>query len=66
MRIYQSYDEIAKELKRLDLERQIAYQELVSVKHDFEELTKPITWVSSLLKMGSKYGILLLVKKIFK
>jgi hypothetical protein len=66
MRIYQSYDEIEKELKLLDLQKKVAYEELVGVKRDLEEYTKPITWVSSLFKLGSKYGLLLLVKKMFK
>lgn len=66
MRVYNSYSEVEKDLKMLDLKRQIAYQELVSVKNDFEEMTKPITWLQSILRLSSKYGVLLLFKRLFK
>lgn len=66
MRVYNSYSEVEKDLKMLDLKRKIAYQELVSVKNDFEEMTKPITWLQSILRLSSKYGVLLLFKRLFK
>ena len=66
MKKYSNLKQINNDLKLLDLERKIAYEELVGVKNDFEELTKPLSWVSSFVKFGSKYGLLLLVKKMFK
>lgn len=66
MRIYNSYAEVEKDLKLLDLQRKIAYQELISVKNDFEEMTKPVAWLQSVFKISSKYGVLLLLKRLFK
>lgn len=66
MKVYQSFDEIDRELRKLSLERQIAYEELKSVKNDFEESIKPMSMIGGLLKFFSKYGALMLVKRFFK
>ena len=49
-----------------DLERQIALEELKGVKHDFEQKLKPINMIGGVLKFVSKYGLLMIFKKIFK
>jgi hypothetical protein len=66
MKIYNSFSEIEKDLKKLQLEKEIAIEELKIVKHDFEAYTKPIVWVNKALKYLSKYGVLLMIKKLFK
>lgn len=66
MSSYQSFDEIENELKKLNLEREIAFEELKIVKHDFEDILKPLNWVNSILKYTGKYSILLIIKKILK
>tara|TARA_R110002049_G_scaffold13089_2_gene57413 strand:+ start:8959 stop:9159 length:201 start_codon:yes stop_codon:yes gene_type:complete len=66
MKIYQSFDEIDRDLKQLSLEKEIALEELKIVKGDFEESLKPLTIVSSAAKFLSKYGALMFIKKIFK
>lgn len=66
MKKYQSFDEINKDLRQLSLERKIAFEELKIVKNDVEESLRPISILSTALKYVSKYGVLLLVKKIFK
>ncbi len=66
MKIYNSFSEIEKDLKKLQLEKEIAIEELKIVKHDFEAYTKPIVWVNKALKYLSKYGVLLMIKKMFK
>jgi hypothetical protein len=63
---YQSFDEIDKELKKLSLESQIALEELKGVKSDFEQTLRPISILTSVFNFVSKYGILLLIKKIFR
>lgn len=63
---YNSFKEIDRDLKQLSLERQIAFEELKGVKQDFENSIKPITILSTVFKFVSKYGVLLIVKKIFK
>lgn len=66
MKTYESFAEIERDLKQLSLEREIALEELKMVKNDFENSIKPISIISSAVKFLSKYGVLMLVKKIFK
>lgn len=66
MKTYQSFEEIERDLKQLSLERKIAVEELKIVKNDFEESIKPISILTSIFKFFSKYGVLMLIKKIFK
>ncbi|WP_334055765.1 DUF6327 family protein [Polaribacter sp. P097] len=66
MKSYQNFEQIEYDLKVLNLERQIAYQELKGVKQDFEETLKPMNILGGALKFLGKYGALLLVKKFFK
>lgn len=66
MKTYESFADIEKEVKKLALEKEIAFEELKIVKHDFEDVLKPINWLNSILKVASKYGFLMLFKKVFK
>lgn len=66
MKTYTSFAEIEKDLRKLELEREIAKEQLKIVKHNFEDFLKPVNWMTSVFKMISKYGILLLIKRIFK
>jgi hypothetical protein len=66
MRTYETFEEIDNDLKKLKLERDIAVEELKIVKHNFDEFLKPINWLTTVFRMASKYGFLLVIKKIFK
>lgn len=66
MRNYQSLEEIELDLKRLNLERQIAIEELKLTKYNLEEHLKPINLVGNFLKFASKYGLLIRIKRFFK
>ncbi|TMM32326.1 hypothetical protein FDT66_02340 [Polaribacter aestuariivivens] len=66
MKKYTNFSDIERDLKMLSLERQIALEELKIVKSDFVNQLKPLTMVGNFLKFASKYGLLILVKKIFK
>ncbi|PQJ80613.1 DUF6327 family protein [Polaribacter porphyrae] len=66
MKTYTSFIEIEKDLRKLELERDIAKEELKIVKHNFEDFLKPVNWVTTILKAISKYGVLLMIKRIFK
>lgn len=65
-KIYTSFNQIDKDLKKISLEQQIAVEELKLVKSDVESTLKPLSILSSVFTFVSKYGILLLIKKIFK
>ncbi|MGK0412921.1 MAG: hypothetical protein ACJA1B_001123 [Polaribacter sp.] len=66
MKIYQSFDEIERDLKKVSLEQQIAIEELKIVRSDVEHTLRPIRILSSVFTFASRYGILLLIKKVFK
>lgn len=66
MKAYESLKEIELDLRKLNLERQIAVEELKIVKHDFEDSFKPLNLFGSVVRFASKYGLLLLIKKMFK
>ncbi len=62
---YSSFEQIENDLKRLKLERDIAWEELKLVKNEYKEDLKPLNWVSSVIKLTSKYGLVVLLKKMF-
>lgn len=64
--MYQNFDEIEFDLQRLDLERQIAMEELKGLKQDVKEDLSPYNWLSTAISLVKKYGILYLIKKILK
>lgn len=66
MKIYKSFDEIDYDLKRLKLERQIAWEEIKGVKNDFQEDMRPLNWINTGLKAAGKYGLLVLLKKLVR
>lgn len=66
MKAYKSLKEIELDLKKLSLERQIAIEEIKLAKNEFENSFKPINLFGGFLRMASKYGLLILIKKIFK
>ncbi|MCX7550068.1 hypothetical protein [Xanthomarina sp. F2636L] len=66
MKQYQSFEDIETELKHLDLERKIAWEELKFLKNEFQEDLKPANWIQYALKSAGKYGLFLLAKRFFK
>ncbi len=66
MKTYTSFLEIEKDLRKLELEKDIAKEELKIVKHNFESILEPINWINSILKTISKFGVMLLIKKMLK
>ncbi|SMC36491.1 DUF6327 family protein [Cellulophaga tyrosinoxydans] len=63
---YQSFEEIEMDLKLLSLQRQIAVEELSSLKHQFQEDLQPLNWIQSGFKIAKKFSTLMILKKIFK
>ena len=66
MKVYKNFKEIDNDVKMLSLERKIALEELKIKKNEFEESLKPINVAGKVLKFFSKYGALMLAKKLFK
>lgn len=66
MKHYQSFNEIETDLKRLDLERKIALEEMKFYKSEIVNDLKPSNLINMLLKMAGKYGVYFLMKKFMK
>jgi hypothetical protein len=66
MKTYKSLKELEYDLKRLNLERQIALEELKIATNDIQDSLKPARWVVSISKFLGKYGLWVLLRKIIK
>lgn len=66
MKQYHSFKEIEYDLKRLKLERQIGLEQLKGMKGELSESLKPINWIGSAIKFAGKYGIFVLIKRLFR
>ncbi len=66
MKIYNNIESIERDLQVLNLERQIAWEEIVAVKDEYKEDFRPYNWIQSALKFASKFGAMILLKKIIK
>jgi hypothetical protein len=62
MKTYTNLLDIEKDLRVLELEREIAVEELKAIKNGYEEKLKPVNMALNILKFTSKYGLLLYVK----
>ena len=63
---FKNFKEIKMELKRLDLERQIATEEFKALKGEVQDDLKPLNWVQTAVNFTGKIGSLVLMKKMFK
>ena len=60
MKQYRTQEDIKRDLRRLQLEKQIAWEELKVVKSDFKETLQPYTWLQTGFKMASKVGVMMI------
>lgn len=63
---YKNFEQIEYDLKRLDLERKIAMEEFKGLKQEVKQDLSPYSWLSTVLSFVKKYGILYLIRKIFR
>jgi hypothetical protein len=66
MRIYNSFEEIDFEVKKLNLERKIAWEEIKQSGNEMQESLSPYNWITPIISSIKKFGILFLLKKIFR
>lgn len=66
MKIYSDMQSVERDLKILDLERKIAWEEIKVVKEEYKEDFKPLNWIQYGLKLAGKFGAMVLLKKIIK
>lgn len=60
---YTSFKDIDNDLKRFKLERDIAWEQLKLVKHQYKEDLHPLNWVNTALQLTGKYSFIKLIKK---
>lgn len=63
---FKTEEDIERALKKLNLEKQIAWEELKGIKGDFKEAIQPPHWLQTGYRMFSKFGMMMLLKKIIK
>jgi len=63
---YTNFEDLEHDLKRLKLERNIAIEELKMVKSDYAEALTPLNWIQTGISFAGKYGLFVLLKRIFK
>ena len=66
MKKYNTFDDIDNDLRRLDLERKIAWEELKLVQGKVEEDLQPINLMVNVFKVIGKVGLFKLLKKIIR
>ncbi|WP_282163203.1 hypothetical protein [Ulvibacterium marinum] len=66
MKAYKNLDEINLDLKRLSLERQIALEEMKGLKTEVRHDLRPYNWIYTALSMAKEYGVIYLVRKVFR
>jgi len=63
---YNSFEEIRQDLKRLSLQRKIAFEEIKGLRNEVQEDFSTDNWIQTALGAIKKFGILYIVRKIFK
>lgn len=66
MRTYNSFKEIKFELTRINLERKIALEQIKQSGNIVQESLTPHSWIVPTIDVIKRFGILFLLKKIFK
>ena len=66
MRTYNSFEEIEFELKKLHLERKIAWEEIKQSTNKVQESLSPYNWVTPILDSVKRIGLSYLLKILFK
>lgn len=66
MKKYNSKGQINEELKRLTLERQIAWEEIKGLRYELKEDLEPYNWVNTAISALKKYGLLYMIRKLFR
>ena len=64
--MYKNFEQIDYDLTRLNLERQIALEEIKGPKQEVKEDLSPYSWITTVLSAVKKYGILYLIRKVVR
>lgn len=64
--MYKNFEQIDYDLKRLNLERQIALEEIKGIKQEVKEDLSPYSWMTTIVSAIKKYGMLYLIRKVVR
>ena len=65
-KIYTNFEDVTYDLKRLSLEKQIAFEELKGLKSEFKDDLTPPEWVEPAAKVAGGYALFSLLRRLFK
>ena len=63
---YTTFKEVEYDLKRLNLQRKIAFEELKGIKHELQEDLTPPDWVEPAAKVAGGYALFAFIKHLLK
>lgn len=66
MKVYTSIEQINQDLKRLKLEREIAWEEMKGLQHEVKEDLSAYNWIGTAFSAVKKYGIIYMIRKMFR
>ncbi len=66
MKVYKNLHEVNLDLKRLNLERQIAWEEMKGLKEEVKNNLRPYNWINTVLSSVKKYGVIYLIRKLLR
>ena len=65
MKVFNSFNQVEFELRKLNLERKISIEELRAKGYEMKGIFS-FNWKSSAIKSVGKFGLLFLLKRLFK
>tara|TARA_R110002167_G_scaffold33327_11_gene107086 strand:+ start:1392 stop:1592 length:201 start_codon:yes stop_codon:yes gene_type:complete len=66
MTTYKTFEDIKYDLKRIQLERQIALEEIKGLKYEIEKDLGPYQWLQTAFKTVKGFGLIFFIKKLLK
>jgi hypothetical protein len=66
MKVYNSFEQIDQDLKKLNLERQIAVEELKMTQNQIKSELSLVNWLDAILMSVIKYGGTFVIKRFVK
>ena len=66
VRHYTNFKDVEYDLKRLNLQRKIAFEELKGIKYELKEDLTPPDWVEPAAKVAGGYALFSIIKHLLK
>lgn len=66
MKQYNTYEDVQRDLKRLNLERHIAWENMKLQKNKIGDELQPKQWMVTVYKVVQKYGVYILMRRLLR